>query len=213
VQQTLVLSALGLAAPANATHGSNDWLVPTANYDQICLSVGNDWRDGPGAVCQTDNAGVFWYADSSDPGELESNDVTQLQNVLTNQYAPTDLTLTYDSTPVFSGTAQTDLIFQEEDTNVPIPSGTLGITWCDSSAPAFYECDQTYLRLDGPDGYRIYSGSVACHETGHAVGLVHGDLASPMLDPGNSILGCMVNEDEFPSNLGSASAHQINLHY
>lgn len=164
-------------------------------------------------MCQRDNHDVYWYADSNDPGELESNDVASVQDVLADQYSPTDLAIHYDSTPVFSGDAETDLIFQEADTGMPIPEASLGITWCEAAAPAYCECDQTYMRLDGPDGYRIEGGSVTCHEIGHAVGLVHGTEASPAQDPGAFKLGCMVNENVFPTNLGAASAHQIDIHY
>jgi hypothetical protein len=208
---SIVVALVALSGPAYATH-EYDGMVPTANYDVICLSASGP-TDPDVAVCQTDNASLYWYADSNDPGELESDDFNTLRTVLLNEYVPTDLALTYDSTPVFSGDAETDVIYQEAESALPLPSGVYGVTWCNGAAPAYYECDQTYVRIVSPDGYRRYSGSIACHETGHAVGLVHGNDASPRLDPGDARLGCMVNEDEFPSDLGTDSTHLINLTY
>ncbi|MFE9691925.1 hypothetical protein [Micromonospora sp. NPDC005806] len=205
----LVLAVVAVSGPAQATH-EYDGMMPTANYDVICLSA-----SGPadGEVCRTDNADVYWYADSANPGELEADDFNALRTMLLNEYVPTDLALTYDSSPVFSGDAETDLVYQEAEADLPLPSGILGATWCNGAAPAYYECDQTYIRIVSPDGFRRYGGSIACHETGHGVGLVHGNDASPRLDPGDARLGCMVNEDQFPSDLGSDSTHLINVTY
>jgi hypothetical protein len=204
-----ILALLALPAPVLATH-DYDGMMPTANYDIGCFS-----QAGPaaGEVCRTDNADVYWYADSNDPGELEDNDQTALRNMLANQYSPTDLAIHYDSTPVFEGDAETDIVYQEAEASLPLPSGILGAMWCNGSAPAWYECDQAYVRIESPDGFRRSGGSIACHETGHAVGLVHGDDAAPALDPGDARLGCMVNEDEFPPGLGAASQHLINVTY
>lgn len=210
VAAVLVLITAGVGTPAEATH----------DYDGI-VPVGSNWPHCAGAnapndiVCQTDNAALWWYADSNDPGELEANDVDALEDILADEYAPTILTIHYDSTPVFSGSGETDLILQEAEAALPLPGqGILGVTWCnDAVSSELWECDQTYIRIASPDGYRIHGGSVTCHEIGHAVGLVHGNNASPWVDPGAARLGCMVNEDEFPNDLGAASTHQINLVY
>ena len=205
-------------APASANH-VYDGLVPTRNYAPVCFA-----RSGPtdpnNSVCQTDNSTVGWYADSNDPAELEANDRDALSAMLEAQFEPTDLSIFYDSSPVFSGSGETDWVYQETDTGFALPTGVLGVAWCDDDVNGLiYDCDQTYVRITAPDGYRIEGGSVACHEAGHQAGLVHGNNASLTnpphnpLDAGDARLGCMENEDEFPRTLGAASQHLINGEY
>ncbi|WP_127548872.1 hypothetical protein [Actinoplanes sp. OR16] len=137
-----------------------------------------------------------------------------LRSMLTNEYSPTDLAIHYDSTPVFDGAAETDIIFQEAEAALPLPSNDLwGIMWCNGQAAAAYECDQAYVRIKSPDGFRVYGGSVACHETGHAVGLVHGDDAYPQVYIDSSALGCMTSGSNFPPGLSGNNAYFINQTY
>jgi hypothetical protein len=208
----MVIVLVALPGPAQASH-DYDGIVPTVLSPLSCVNASGP-TDPAARVCQTDNAGLVWYADSASPGELEANDFASLQLMLELQFEPTNLTVTYDSTPVFSGSGETDIIFQEAETDLPIPDGAAGVTWCnDAVNGGSYQCDQTYVRIMSPDGYRLFGASIACHETGHAVGLVHGDRAVPAMDPGDHRLGCMVNEDEFLLDLGPASAHLINITY
>lgn len=210
-----VLSFTSGSSTASHTY---DGIVPTNTYNtyptfHFCENASGP-TDPVAVVCQTDSSGWYWYADSGDPGELEADDKASAQSVLSSQYNPTYLTVHYDSTPVFSGSGETDLILEEAESAKPLPSSVLGITWCNDAVNGDpqWDCDQTYVRIANPY-YRSFSGSVACHEMGHAVGLVHGNDASPVLDPGDARLGCMVNEDEFPGSLGAASAHLINTVY
>ncbi|GIH70417.1 hypothetical protein Mth01_26700 [Sphaerimonospora thailandensis] len=197
------IALLMLPTVAAADH-IYDGIIPTATYGPACIN--GTVTDSP--VCRTDNASVYWYADSNDYAALEQNDKDALSGMLSAQYQPTDLTVTHESNPVFSGSGETDIIYQEETDGL---TGLYGITWCDDAVNGeLYTCDQTYIRIVTPDGYRVEGGSVACHETGHAVGLVHGTEAYPVLDPGDDRLGCMENAEEFPPNLGNNSAHLIN---
>ncbi len=209
VASCMVVALVALPAPASANH-EYDGMMPTGNYDVICLD-----KSGPGLgeVCQTDNADVYWYADGNSPGELEDNDLSALRTMLNGQYGPTDLVLTYDSSPVFSGDAETDIVYQESESGMPLPSGSVGAMWCNGAAQAFYECDQAYVRIESSDGYRRHGGSIACHETGHAVGLTHGYDASPRISDEDNRLGCMENGAQFPAALGAYSAHLINITY
>jgi hypothetical protein len=206
-----IIFIIAAQTPAYATH-EVDSMVPTQTYRPFCYGT-TDLLSG--MVCQTDNANVYWYADSNDPGELEANDVDSLENMLATQFAPTDLAIYYDSSPVFSGTAQTDIIYQESEAALPLPSGYRGWTWCnDDVGTEAYVCDQQYVRIQSPDGYRIFGGGLACHETGHAVGLLHGADAYPVLPSTDGRFGCMMNEIyELPYYLGSDQTHQINNTY
>jgi hypothetical protein len=206
----LVCAVVAVQAPAQASH-EVDSMMPTQTYRPFCYGADID----NGMVCQTDNADVYWYADSNDPGELEDNDVASLRDMLADQYSPTDLAIHYDSSPVFSGTAQTDIVYQESEAALPLPSGYRGMTWCnDDVGSEAYECDQQYVRIQSPDGYRIFGGGLACHETGHAVGLLHGSEAYPVISSADTRLGCMMNGvATLPSGLGSDQVHQINLTY
>jgi len=206
----MVVAIVAVQTPAEATH-EVDSMVPTQTYRPFCYGTGME----DAMVCQTDNVNVYWYADSGNPGELEANDRQSLQNMLSNQYAPTDLIMHYDSTPVFSGTAQTDIIYQEAESALPLPSGYRGWTWCNADVGTeAYKCDQQFVRIASPDGYRLFNGGIACHETGHAVGLLHGNDAYPTLDPADGRLGCMMNGVyELPYYLGSDQSHQIDLTY
>jgi len=83
-------------------------MVPTINYDKSCAEGS---VSGGGTVCQTDNSTLSYYMTSSGSFALESDDKQVVQQVLANQYAPTDLTVNYDSTPTFSGSGETDIIY------------------------------------------------------------------------------------------------------
>ncbi|MFC9704956.1 hypothetical protein ACFTWD_30155 [Streptomyces sp. NPDC056943] len=185
--------------------------VPTANYRHSCSEGQN------GTVCQTDNADVYFYMDLSDgagdgrDNKLEPGDQAVVRSVMANSYNGTDLNTYYDATPVFSGDSETD-IYYEEDTP---PPGLIGIAWCndDSPAPA-YSCDQQHVRIaHGYYDYQ-YSYGLVCHETGHAVGLLHGENAYPSVDNNDhDILHCMVKSDDTTRGLGPTNVANINANY
>ncbi|MGP3938399.1 hypothetical protein [Streptomyces sp. 6N106] len=178
---------------------------PTLNAGGICR---DDPDGGDGLVsCQTDNAEVYYYMDSGGKYELESPDRTIVINMLRDEYAPTALARHYDSSPVFSGDGETDIIYQEGSTN--ISSSSDGVTWC-NDAYDNQRCDQQYIRIRG-NGY--YTPGVSCHETGHAVGLTHGRQASPMLSQTDSRLGCMQTPTAFGTGLGASNRENINATY
>jgi hypothetical protein len=104
---------------------------------------------------------------------------------LNNSYATTDLSIAYPGSPVYSGPSETDIIYQATGS---LPFGLNGVTWCED-AQSISKCDQAYVRFlpDTP------SQGLACHETGHAVGLTHGRAASPRLDNDNPALGCLTD--------------------
>jgi hypothetical protein len=178
---------------------ATDTIVPTLTYQNNCANA---------AVCQTDNADVYYYMDSSGEYELEDWDRSMVGTMWANEYSPTDLVRHYDSAPVFSGEGETDHIWQEGSTG--LDSDALGMAWCDDPIGTTHECDQHYIRIRGNDTYDL---SVTCHEMGHAVGLVHGNLAYPtrgMED--TAALGCMVKSTYEP-DLGTNNVNGINSAY
>jgi hypothetical protein len=201
-----VLASVLLGAPAFA---ATDNLVPTGTYSPICLGSGGTIGD---MVCQTDNSEVYYYMDSSGEYELEQGDRDNVAAVLSAQYSPTHLAIHYDSSPVFSGEGETDIVYQEGSTG--LPDGVVGATWCnDDVNSAAYECDQTYIRIAGAGP--MSDPKVVCHETGHAVGLTHGSEAYPVVSRSDSQLGCLRTPlTAITSNaLGTNQVNQINANY
>ncbi|GAA2690424.1 hypothetical protein GCM10010400_64480 [Streptomyces aculeolatus] len=190
---------------AVAWGAATDNMWPTANQGGICR---DDPDGGDGVLsCQTDNEALYYYMDSSGTYELESPDRTTVSNMLRDEYAPTDLARHYDSNPQFSGTSETDIIYQEGSTN--LPSSSDGVTWCNDAADN-RRCDQQYIRIRGNGNY---TPGLSCHETGHAVGLTHGRQASPLLSNDDSRLGCLRTPTRFDAVLKANNRENINATY
>ncbi|MFJ9740566.1 hypothetical protein [Streptomyces sp. NPDC101166] len=182
-----------------------DNMHPTANNNLACF---NDPEGGDGRLsCRTDNATVTYYMDSNGPVcELESEDKNAVTTTMGSDYSPTDLTISYDSSPTFEGSAETDIVYQECDAGVP--STADGVTWCNDAVDnAEFECDQQYVRLRGPGSY---TRGLTCHETGHAIGLTHGKQADPILSNTDSRLGCLVTPVGSNVGLGANNRDNIN---
>ncbi|MGW1024170.1 hypothetical protein ACWD4J_10685 [Streptomyces sp. NPDC002577] len=185
---------------------TTDNMFPTAYTLSYCF---NQEVGGSGQACQTDDADVYYYMDSAGEYELEPRDRTIVVDMLANEYAPTDLARHYDSTPVFSGAGETDIIYQEGSTG--LPSSADGSTWCnDASAADNEECDQQYIRIRGND---TYSPGLSCHETGHAVGLQHGNYSDPQLLMDDTRLGCLASPVGYFTGLGANNVENINATY
>jgi hypothetical protein len=101
----------------------------------------------------------------------------------------TDLSVSYPSSPSYSGSAETDIVYQVSTSGF---SGTfIGWTWCDDAVDAL-RCDQHYARFRGT---LQFDTELTCHESGHAVGLTHGADAYPRESDTASELGCMETPD------------------
>lgn len=194
ISAAVVGSLIGAPVSNAETVMTHNFLYPTNRAQTPCY-VGSP---GAATVCRTDNAAVSWYMDSSGEFALESNDRSVTTNSIADNYQPTDLTFTYDSTPVFSGSGETDIVFQEGT----LPSPYAGYTWCNDAVDgSSWKCEQTYIRIRGYNtiypGKDTYNTGVVCHEVGHAVGLVHGVGTSAYYDNNDPVLGCM--RDPVPS--------------
>ncbi|MFJ1590440.1 hypothetical protein ACIOD0_09380 [Kitasatospora albolonga] len=189
-----------LVCAGSSSSASVDNIVPTSNYYIGCLA-----GQGNGTVCQTDNATVTYYMDSGGADQLEAVDKRVVRDMLAAQYAPTDLTIKYDANPTWSGSAETDIYYSEAD----VPGSATGMAWCNDVASG-YKCDQSYIRIEGGGAY---SPGLTCHETGHSVGLLHGNSAYPKVDTQDGVLGCMKKRVGYSDALGSNNRNNINLVY
>lgn len=181
-----------------------DNMYPTQNQLSSCRSESGPDGD---VTCQTDNSALNYYMDGSGTNMLETVDRNVVTNVLANIYGPTDLTVTYDTTPAFSGSAETDIVFEESA--VGLSSSAAGTTFCNNAADT-RRCDQQYVRIRG-GGY--YTTGVTCHETGHAVGLLHGAQAAPRKSNTDEALGCMETPTDSFEVLDANNIENINATY
>ena len=101
---------------------------------------------------------------------------------LFGSYGTTDVGPVYEhSYPVESGVGETDIIYKYYQTT---PS-TYGTTICDDNSIGSNRCDQFYIYFNSTvlnshtsqHYFNDFATTLACHETGHAVGLTHGNNA------------------------------------
>lgn len=170
---------MGLVLGGVALGAVTDNMYKTDNYNPDCQDGGVG-----DTFCQTDNDYVTAHRQSS----LSSTGNQNIYDTLIGSYDTTDLEVHFDSTPEYSGSAETDIIYQQSSS---LPGSLIGIAWCNDAVgtgPTALKCDQHYVRFKSSSPDR----ALACHETGHAVGLTHGDDADPRLSDNDSRLGCMI---------------------
>ncbi|WP_253916918.1 hypothetical protein [Streptomyces sp. MNP-20] len=190
---TLAVSAVATAAFA-ASQAYTDNMYPTDNADWTCRDSDYGYE-----FCKTDNANLTVYRQ----GSLSASGKAKIKEMLGEQYSPTQLKVYIRNSGVYTGGSETDVIYQNER----IPGGWRGGTWCDD-AIGNYKCDQQYVRFR----YATPSYADTCHETGHAVGLTHGQDAAPKKDNKDRRLGCLVSPGTIKS-LGSHNKEMINSTY
>lgn len=194
-----MLGGVFVLAVAGITQASHtDSMFKTGNYNSDCYD--NSWSTSH--FCQTDNATVSVFREAGLPSTGRGN----ISATLTNSYDPgTDLVVDFVPSAIYSGPGETDIIYQYKPSSVP--AGYDGWTWCnDALGPV--QCDQHYVAFqsDSP------GWGLACHETGHGVGLTHGQKASPAVSNGDDALACMTTPVE-THLLGSHNVGQINGAY
>ncbi len=137
---------------------------------------------------------------------LNSTSQSTITSVLNNQFNPTDLNVSNENPPAYTGGSETDTIYQK---NASLPLGVSGATWCDDPIDST-KCDQHYVAFYND----FWAQNITCHESGHAVGLVHGPEASPQLSSTDPSLACMKTSDNYNSEgLGTHNVSQINGQY
>lgn len=178
--------------PVGADHGP-DSMYPTSETGSCVDGTIGD------PFCRTDNSFLTVFREAS----LGSGGQSSIATTLNFQYSPTDLTVSYVASPSYSGSSETDIIYQQGE----MPPDFIGMAWCDDAIGGDL-CDQHYVRfLDANP-----TVALSCHETGHAVGLTHPDNADPDQPMDDPLFGCLVT----PVNSAFLRIHnhqQINAAY
>ncbi|HEY1094653.1 MAG TPA: hypothetical protein VGE61_08105 [Glycomyces sp.] len=181
-----------------------DNIYPTTYQNGPCRDEsGPDGR----VTCLTDNATLTYYMDSGGTNELEGEDRRVVIDVMSDIYNPTDLSVSLDTSPEFSGSSETDIVYEES--GIGVPSGSDGVTFC-NDAVSDLRCDQQYIRILG-GGH--YVQGLTCHETGHAVGLQHGNKSDPLVANTDERLGCMETPTSSGETLQDNQIDNINGTY
>jgi len=198
IRLTGVLSVLMLVS--SACHF--DSMFKTGNTAWNCSDQGSSTPSVTSArFCRTDNSSLTYFVESS----ISSAGEVRIDSRMNNVYSPTDLSVTKQSSPSYSGGSATDIIFTQRN----LPAGYLGLTWCDDAVDSS-KCDQHYVAFGDDTPY----SSVACHEAGHAIGLTHGAEASPTISNDDATnLGCMVTPNDGTMTLPTEITDQINSTY
>ncbi|MEV4114749.1 hypothetical protein [Nonomuraea sp. NPDC049695] len=180
--------------PAGCEPQDFDNMFPTKNTPWDCHGK----TIKPRRFCQTDNKVLtVWH----DKDEIEASGWNRLKAVLKKDFdGTTDLRLKFHKKPILSGPAETDIIYTSPK---KFPAGIHGLTWCENRVDKV-KCDQHYVMFKSATPGKVY----ACHETGHAVGLTHGNRAYPEVDNQDPRLGCMIT----PPRAGVPGAETLGPH-
>lgn len=158
-----------------------------------CSDGGETYNDTYDSFCKTDNAYVTSWIDRSnrdcpeDDGvglssEAEANITYTLEGrvaptVLENHPVSSSLCPGDPGGPELHGDSETDIIYKRTG---DVTGNTNGWTYCNDAANSL-ECDQAYIDVNTGSGWA--TKSVYCHETGHAVGIMHNDESTELEDP------------------------------
>lgn len=203
---SLFCSARLLGVSTALAKGSQrvDSMYPTDNRGYVC----GDSNFNEQHYCQTDNRTLTVYLRPS----LDSTAQSSVRWTLNESWDTTRLNVVYhsSSTVSYSGESETDIIYFSDPSSVP---GDLeGVTWCEDAVeappPMAIRCDQHYVAFDASASRRL-----ACHETGHAVGLTHGEHASPRVINGDDRLACMTTAPIESDNVGPHNTRQVDDEY
>ena len=195
-----------LSAPSGAHHGVEN-IFPSPNI------YGGDPDCENGQLCLADSRIHTVYVEPLGPKMTAATEFTL--NVYENN---TDLDVIYhDSSNVkYSGSWETDIIYVNRNS---LPDNVWGRAVCDDSSPGNSKCDQFYvlyhadkIDADMPDDVRRQR-SLACHETGHTLGLLHGGNADPSVSNTQYALRCMRTPLQSDPFLGAHTKDVINRNY
>ncbi len=195
---------VGVGVPAALAAYDPDSLIPTGSFDNPCANTTSTSTNQQ--PCQTDNGGISVFMQTTVSTHMKG----RIRESLDKNYDPiAELSITYVSAPVYSGSGETDIIYQQAD----LPGTLLGFYWCnDAVNGSTYKCDQGYVRFTTTVQYERWA--LVCHETGHALGLMHGSESSPVTNNSSSKLGCLRTPfDEEYRSLGPNNVTQLKDTY
>ena len=189
-----------------------DSIYATANTSDECHDAD---PTQPLEFCLSDDATVTWWSDRGDSATAFTNDEEQqIRDLVFQQFNNLTVLGTIEQvTPTYEGPEETDIVYV--DSNYPGSENTLGIAYCDDAVEDTERCDQHYVWLNTahPSFAGVFDG-VVCHETGHAVGLTHGEQAAPAQDSASTyLMGCMATPTGDNTLLGGNNVDQINGNY
>ena len=178
-----VLAILCFLIPSSAfAEPDIDMIVPVPQV--VSCQTGSP---GAGPVCRQQNPAVSYWVS---PSAFSSGEKSNISSTLFSQYGPlTDLSFSQDSSWNITGPDRTDIVYWRS----AMDSSFAAYTYC-ARGPTGTTCDQIYVTANTNTSF---SEPLACHETGHAVGEVHGNQAwrvnnpSVPIDNWDPILGCL----------------------
>ncbi|MCU1453478.1 MAG: hypothetical protein JWN46_1624 [Acidimicrobiales bacterium] len=199
-----LLAVLIPVAPAARVAATRPRPTPRGGYSNMYPTANARWRchdPSAGALvfCRADHAALSVGFDRS----IGGRDAVTIVRAL-GQMRGTRLTV-HGERPVMSGPNRTDIVYQAGRL---LPVQVLGMTWC-ARARSPRRCDQHIVRFQAG----AITTAVACHETGHAVGLTHGHEAAPRISSSDPRLGCMRTPDSGDSLLRTHNVDEINRTY
>lgn len=178
------------------------------------LTAPAECANGPN-ICRTDGLSVEAYVLNLGPVMRERTEFT-----LDASYHTTDLNVSYasSSSVSYSGCCETDIIYNTTANSAMPIQNVAGVAVCDDSVSSTV-CDQFYIHYQQENVNDnltdlVYLRKLACHETGHAVGLVHGQQSYPIVsNTTHTQISCMVTGYSTAQLLGVHNQSAINLQY
>ena len=197
VAGALAVSSLTGAGAALAADYDN--MYPTGNYPGPC---GGGTMEAAG-FCLTDSRGITAFRKY---GHFAQSGLDNIQSSLNRYIDGTVLSYYFVGVDgvVYSGAEQTDIVYDVGT----VPGNLLGITSCNHAADSV-SCDQHFVRFPA----NAPSTNTTCHETGHAVGLTHGQEAWPSISNHDDRLQCMTTQPIEVNTVGPNNKGWINATY
>lgn len=203
----MTLVSLGLLGSKTVVAHHTDSVFPTPNI----YSGSATCRKGQ--LCKADSRTHTVYL-----GRLGPKMTAATRKTLNLSYHPeTDLRVVYHNsrTVKYRGSWETDVIYVNRNS---LPSNVLGRAVCDAPE-SNGKCDQFYVlyhadKIDAeiPNETNLHH-ALACHETGHTLGLTHGSNANPSQRNSSWRMGCMRTPLGNNRWLGTHNTHEINRTY